>query len=277
MSREDRAGRPFPEASAITNGSPTPASSARNPSWFPSPRPASGTAAVSASREYGERPSRLRPPTPSQRRAWVSASRQQRCRLAGRYPRRGPARLTAAGQSRPAIGWGGGPTCRRRGTMSWSWLTMPSAAVMSVACSKMPPRTICTSADQGPEPARWRFGQRWAGRTGRRTRQHGDHRLHPAIIGCTLIAATTVTAASSAKPPAPGCPRTDCDDAPGAPRGRGRGPEVLSASLAGITVIFAVAARMTLALASPVPSSPWGESHDRNPARTVRPARQHRD
>jgi hypothetical protein len=200
-------------------------------------------------------------------RAWVSASRQQRCRLADRYPRRGPARLTAAGQSRPATHGAGrparpsdragrGPHCRRRGTMSWSWLTMPSAAVVSGLCSKIPPRTICASADHGPEPARWRFDQRRPGRAWRRTRQHGDHRLHPAIIGCTMAAATAVTAASSAKPPAPGWPRTDCDDAPGAPRRRGSGPDIL----AGITVIFAVAARITLVLVSPVLSSPWGMS-----------------
>ena len=38
--------------------------------------------------------------------------------------------------------------------MSWSWLTMPSAAVGSWPGPKISPRTICTSADQGPEPAR---------------------------------------------------------------------------------------------------------------------------
>src|SRR5215469_2923395 len=106
--------------------------------------------------------------------------------------------------------------------MSWSWLTMPPTAVVPGPCSKIPPRTRLTRVDQGPEPTpHWRFDQRRLGRTRRRTLQQGDLRLHPAIVRCTLTAAATVTAASSAKRRAPGCPRAYCGDAPEATRGGG--------------------------------------------------------
>src|SRR5271165_5166916 len=45
----------------------------------------------------------------------------------------------------------------------------------------------------------------------------------------------------------------------------------------GITVILAVAARVTLALASPILSSPCEDDHDQNPRKAVRPARQQRE